>query len=114
MSKINLRTAALALLLGVSLGANAGVVSFTAGRITNMLTYTTYGNGDIAIFTQFNAPGCDGVWFRTTEQNGKEIYAQLVAAQLAEKPMSMLVYDDQLWSGSASRFCRIYAISTTG
>jgi hypothetical protein len=94
--------------------ADAGTVSAQVGRITKVMTYTTFGDGDVAVWTEYQAPGCDGFWFRTTERNGKEIYAQLIAAQHTEKSVGLVAYDDQLWTGTASRFCRIYALSTDG
>ena len=93
-----------------SVPANATTVSINVGQIVRLQEYVTFGNGDVAVWTQTTASGCDGFWFRTTELNGKEIFAHLLAAHLAQESMNFTVYDDQLWSGTGSRFCRIYSV----
>jgi hypothetical protein len=92
--------------------ANATVVYVNVGRVTKVITYTTFGNTDVTVATQNRPPGCDGFWFRSNEPNGKEIFSQLMIAQQTQQALDVYAYDDQIWTGSASRFCRIYAVSS--
>ena len=87
--------------------ANAAVVGNNIGLIVRLGTYADYGNGDVGVWVQTPWSNCDGFWFRTTEANGKEIYAQLLSAQLAQKPMYIYAHEELLWSGTSSHFCKI-------
>jgi hypothetical protein len=111
--KKRLALARAALLLGASFAANAALVQGEVGQVTRMRTYTTFGHGDVIVWVQTPPAGCDGFWFRTTELNGKEVFAQILASQKTQSPMFLSGYDDQLWTGSGSRFCKLYAIDTT-
>jgi len=91
--------------------AHAAIVSANATRITRVMAYTSFGNGDIAVWAQGLAQGCDGYWFRTTEINGKEIYAQFMVAQQTQQPLWIWADDAQIWTGTSSRFCKIYSIA---
>ena len=102
-----------AMLLGASFAANAALVQGEVGQVTRMRSYTSFGNGDVVVWVQSPPAGCDGFWFRTTEPNGREIFAQLLASQKTQLPMFLTGYDDQLWTGSGSRFCKLYAVDTT-
>jgi hypothetical protein len=106
-------TAALAaMLLGSGVSAMAAYVSGDVGLVTRLRTYTSYGNGDVVLWVQ-NAPsGCDGFWFRTTEANGKEMFAQILASQKTNTSMYFAGYSDQVWPGSASIFCKLYAVDS--
>ena len=85
----------------------AATLSFDVGRILKLGTYADFGNGDVGIWVEHATSTCEGFWFRTTETNGKEIYAQLLAAQMSQKPMRLYARDDLLWSATASRFCKL-------
>jgi hypothetical protein len=105
--------ARVALLLGASFTANAALVQGEVGQVTRMRAYSGFGSGDVVLWVQNPPAGCDGFWFRTTELNGKEIFAQVLASQKTQSPMFLTGYDDQLWGGSGSRFCKLYAVDTT-
>jgi hypothetical protein len=107
------RLAALAVvLMGTSVTAFAAYVQAEVGLVTRMRTYNSYGTGDVVLWVQ-NAPsGCDGFWFRTTEPNGKEMFAQILASQKSQSSLYFTGYSDQAWPGSASVFCKIYSIDT--
>ena len=102
-----------AMLLGASFAANAGLIQGEVGQVTRLRTYTGFGNGDVILWVQNPPAGCDGFWFRTTELNGKEIFAQVLASQKTQSSMYLIGYDDQMWNGSASHFCKLYVVDTT-
>ena len=91
-----------ALLLGASFAANAALVQGEIGQVTRMRAYSDFGNGDVVLWVQNPLAGCDGFWFRTTELNGKEFFAQILASQKTQLPMFLTADDDQIWPGSAA------------
>lgn len=93
--------------LMLSAPATATVVQVDVGKILKLGTYADFGNGDVGVWVQTSSSTCDGFWFRTTETNGKEIYAQLLAAQLTQKPMMIYAHDELLWTATSSHFCKI-------
>lgn len=105
--------AALAAVIGLASGiAHAAYVSGDVGLVTRMRTYTGYGTGDVVVWVQ-NAPsGCDGFWFRTSEPNGKEMFAQILASQKTNSPMYFTGHSESPWPGSASVFCKLYSVDT--
>jgi hypothetical protein len=104
--------AAATVLMGASATALAAYVQAEVGLVTRMRTYNAYGTGDVVLWVQNAPPGCDGFWFRTTEPNGKEMFAQILAAQKTQSSMYITGYSDQAWPGTASVFCKIYSLDT--
>jgi hypothetical protein len=94
--------------LSVSVPAQAAYVDANVGLVTRIFTYSTHGTGDIAISVQNPGVGCQhGYWLRMTDAGAKNIYAQILAYQLAEKPLRIGGYSDQRWTGSTGDYCRI-------
>jgi hypothetical protein len=110
--KKSVRVAFAAMGLGICASASAAFVSIEAGLVTRLRTYSSFGNGDVVIWVQNLPSGCDGFWLRTTEPNGKEMFAQLLAAQKARSPVYISGHSELVWPGSASVFCRIYSLDT--
>jgi hypothetical protein len=98
--------------LSVCATAAAEYVGLDVGMVTRMRTYTSIGNGDVVLWVQNLPPGCDGFWFRTTEPNGKEMFAQVLAAQKTQSSLYFTGHTDNVWPGSNSIFCKIYSIDT--
>jgi hypothetical protein len=92
---------------------NAEIIQGEVGLVTRMRTYTTFGNGDVILYVQNPLAGCDGFWFRTSESNGREVFAQILVSEKTQVSLYLTAYDDQLWTGSAARFCKLYAVDTT-
>jgi hypothetical protein len=44
------------------------------------------------------------------DPGSKAVYAQLLAARLAEKPIVVWAYNDQIWARSDGQYCRIEAV----
>jgi hypothetical protein len=91
---------------------NAAVVSIEIVRVTRVQTYTDFGTNDVVVYAQPLPAGCDGFWFRTSEMDGKEIFAQLLIAQQTQQAMTFWAYDNLIWPGSTARFCKLYAVSS--
>jgi hypothetical protein len=100
-------------LLGAGVSATAAYVSGDVGQVTRLRTYSTFGNGDVLVWVQTPPSGCEGFWFRTTEQNGKEMMAQMLAAQQGGSAMYFTGHTDQLWPGSTTgAFCKLYSVDS--
>lgn len=98
--------------LGICATASAAYVAIEAGLVTRMRTYNSFGSGDVVLWVQ-NAPsGCDGFWFRTTEPNGKEMFAQILSAQKTQSSVYITGHSESAWPGSASNFCKVYSLDT--
>jgi hypothetical protein len=89
--------------------AHAALVSGNAGLVTRMYVYATFGNGDVAFYgTAIGS--CMGFWLRPTDPGFKNMYAVLLAARAAGRPVQVSGYDNEIWNGSGSAFCRADSI----
>jgi hypothetical protein len=53
-----------------------------------------------------------GFWLRMSDVGAKQTYAQLLSYQLTGTSIKVYGFDDQIWSGSAGRYCRIYTVGS--
>ena len=91
--------------------ANAAMVTGSVGNIVHLYSYSTSGNGDVAVVVADPPAGCSsGFWLRSSDPGFKTVYAQLLGARLTQTPIRVWAYDDQLWPDSTGQFCRIDAI----
>jgi hypothetical protein len=91
--------------------AHATVVySPTGVTVTALYGYSEFGGGDVAFTVSAPPSGCDGLWLRPTDAGFKTLYAMLLTAYTTKAPMQVGAIDDSLWSGTTSRFCRVYGL----
>jgi hypothetical protein len=110
---VNRMTRIAAWLMGtsVSLIAQAAITDNPVGLVTGIYSYTDYGTGDVAITVQNPPTACqDGFWIRMTDAGAKNVFAQVLAAYHAGTAVRMGGYDNQLWTGSSGRYCRLYFV----
>jgi len=88
--------------------AHAAYVSANLGRV-RLYVYSTFGNGDVAFYGT-PAGSCVGFWLRPTDPGFKNMYAVLLAARAADRPVQVWGYDDQVWTGSTGTYCRVDTI----
>jgi hypothetical protein len=100
-----------AVLLAVS-DADAALVYGNVGTLTQLWSYTDFGNGDVIFQVASPLASCqDGFWLRMTDPGAKTTYAQLLSAWHTRQPLHLHAYDDQLWTGSSTgRYCRLYLV----
>jgi len=114
-SRVLVAAAIAASTLSLSVPAQAALVDTNVGLVTRIFTYTTFGTGDVVITVQTPGAGCQhGYWLRMTDAGAKTTYAQIIAWQLAEKPLRVGAFSDQRWAGSTGEYCRIDYIGTPG
>jgi hypothetical protein len=100
-----------AMLLLTSTASAALVGGYTPMRITEVFTYSTFGGGDVMFKTDVIVVGCEGgYWLRATDPGFKVTYAALLAAFSTRSVVRVWAHDDQLWSGSGSKCCRLDAL----
>jgi hypothetical protein len=98
------------MVLGLSApAAHAGLVSGNAGLVTRMYVYSTFGSGDVA-FNGSALGSCFGFWLRPADPGFTNMYAVLLAARAAGRPVQVVAYDNEIWNGSGSVFCRVDSI----
>jgi hypothetical protein len=103
---------ACAVLALVGAPAHAALVGGNVGLLTQLITFTDYGTGDVVIIVAAPLATCQqGFWLRMTDAGVKAAYAQLLAAWHGGQPLTVYGWDDQLWSGSAGRYCRLDNVS---
>jgi hypothetical protein len=100
-----------AALLVTSTASAAIVGNYTPMRITEVFTYTSYGGGDVTFRTDVTVVGCEGgFWLRPTDPGFKTSYAAVLTAFSTRLAVRVWGHDDQLWSGSSARTCRLDAL----
>lgn len=72
--------------------------------------YAEHGTGDVAFIGSSGTSNCSGFWLRPCDPGFKTLYAALMTAYVTKLPISVTAYDDQIWSGSATTFCRVYGL----
>jgi len=106
------------LILAVAIGfliaipASAALTDDPVGKITQLHTYSDFGNGDIVIKVESPPASCPGgFWIRPTDPGAKASYANALAAFHAGAAVRIGSYNDQLWAGSATAYCRLYYLT---
>jgi hypothetical protein len=94
--------------------ANAAVVNnlTTPAQVSFVYSYSEFGGGDVVFRLDTTLTGCEaGFWLRPTDPGFQRNVAMLMSAQLARRAISVHAYDDQIWSGSVSKYCRVSMIA---
>ena len=79
------------------------------GKINNIITYTTFGSGDVVFSLEASVNGCDnGYWLRKNDPGFNSTLSTLLSAYHAKTTVKVFGHDDQLWNGSNSgKYCRL-------
>ncbi len=83
--------------------------SAITGKITNVMTYTEYGSGDVIFSLDASANGCDeGYWLPPSAPGFNTTLSIILSAYHAKSTVRLWGHDDQLWGGSAdSKYCKL-------
>lgn len=98
--------------LALATNAKAALVGTDAPtQVLSFASYSDYGGGDVIITLATSVAGCEGgFWLRPSDPGFESSLAMLMSAKLAGRAVTILGYDDQIWPGSPSKFCRLYYI----
>jgi hypothetical protein len=94
--------------------AQATVVNnlYAPAQVSFVYSYSEFGGGDVVFRLDTTLTGCEaGYWLRPTDPGFQRNVAMLMSAQLARRAISVHTYDDQIWSGSVSKYCRVLMIA---
>lgn len=98
-------------LLLAAFSSQAAVIAATNVTITTLYTYPQYGGGDVVIQVSLPLAGCEsGFWLSGSDPGLRTVYAQLLAARMTKTPLAIWAFNDQIWTGSSGRTCRIQAV----
>lgn len=87
------------------------LVRSTPSKIVDIYTYSQNGNGDIVIQFQQELSDCpNGVWLSGNDPGEKNVLAAFLAARYANEAVAYTADKDDLWTGSSSATCHVYAI----
>lgn len=109
ITKYRLISGISAALLSVAPLATANVTT-PITQVTYIQPYTQFGSGDVLFSTTTLASGCDGFWLAPSDPGFKQVLSTLEMAKAAENNLIVYADEHQIWSGSASRFCKVLLI----
>jgi hypothetical protein len=93
--------------------ARATLQTTAATYVATIGTYAAFGGGDVVFTTQSAATNCSGgFWLKKTDDGFQANLSLLVSAYHAQTKVSVTAYDNDLWPGSGSPFCHVYAVFT--
>lgn len=80
--------------------------------ISALSSFSDYGGGDVIFTITTVVSGCEaGYWLRPADAGFDRNLAAVMSAHLAGRPIIVLAHDNQLWSGSPGKYCRVHLIS---
>ena len=77
--------------------------------ITNMITYTKFGGGDVIVKVATSHPnGCEGgFWLDKDAPGFQATLTFLLSAFHANSKISISVIPSEIWDGSGAKYCKI-------
>lgn len=113
MSMIGPACAMSAMAMLVAAPAAATVVP-ASGTIIQINTYAEFGNGDVVFRLSNHVAGCEGgFWLSPSQLGFKTTVAFIMQARATGETITVGGNDALIWSGSASRFCKVDWVSIT-
>jgi hypothetical protein len=93
-------------------GLSQAGITTTSGitRVTGVSSYTQ-NNGDVIFRIESPIAACDGgYWLSKSDAGFNANLAMVMSAYNAKSPIQVYGLSDQIWNGSASKFCKLYVI----
>src|SRR5262245_20913179 len=105
----------LALGMLASTAAQAAVVTSNNSTISNVLSFTQYGSGDVIV--QLSSSGLSacsfGFWIRAADAGSRNTLAQILAAYHTGKPVVIAADNADIWTGNtSSAACRVWSVQS--
>jgi hypothetical protein len=110
MSSLFARTSFIAATILTSTMVSSAALFTAPTTVTNIWTYTDFGDGDVSFQITGSSGSCYGFWIKATDKGAKTAYATLLAAKAEQAEVAIYADDADLWSGSGSPYCRVRAI----
>lgn len=101
-------------LLLLPVASDAAVVShYRQVRVKQVMSYPEFGGGDVIFSFDDPLPGCEGgIWVRASDPGFKQTVALLMMSQARNTPIRVWAHDNQIWTGSGARYCRLDTLSS--
>lgn len=89
----------------------ANLESSGLSKIYTLTSFSSYGNGDVAVRLDSNGEVCtNGYYINKSDVGFDANLSMLLSAYHAGSSVIVRGHTDQLWSGSASAYCKLYSI----
>lgn len=105
-----IRAAAILCILLFATSASA-YISTSDTTITTIYSYSEYGSGDVVFRVAAPLTDCEGgFWLKRSDPGFNANLTLLLAAYQSRSTVMIYANPDQIWSGSGSKYCHLYAI----
>ncbi|MFL0804958.1 MAG: hypothetical protein K6L81_14675 [Agarilytica sp.] len=97
------------ILCSLSLYLEAGMVSATNGKISQVSSYGSGAvTGDVLIKISNPVAGCEAGYYVPNNNEGKdELLSMALAAMYADSKVNINAYDSPRWQGSSANYCLV-------
>ncbi|RDH43412.1 hypothetical protein [Zooshikella ganghwensis] len=89
---------------------SADYIGSPVTTIHKLISYSQYGNGDIAFTISSKFEKCNGFWFNKSEPGYNAMLSMLIAAYQSKNNLVVYSDPDKIWTGSSAPFCHVYAL----
>jgi hypothetical protein len=94
----------------IALSAHAAYVGTSTTRVALVSSYNQFGGGDVIFKIENPIPECiDGYWLTKTDPDYQTNLAMIVTSYHTKTLVVVYGLSDQLWSGSAGKYCKLYS-----
>lgn len=99
----------LAALVFVASGAALAVEEpSNPGTVARVISYTTYGNGDVAVaLSNITGKTCEGYWLNKADPGFQANFAMLVAAYHTKNTVQLYGETTLKWAATGAYFCKL-------
>jgi hypothetical protein len=111
MSHITLKLLALSFILTIA-GTAYAYNATGLTRISQVVTYSEYGAGDVTFSVANPIPECNsGYWLRKSDPGFQATLNTVLSAFHARSTVMVFGLPNELWSGSAGKYCRVHGLA---
>jgi hypothetical protein len=98
-------------LLLVSASTHAAISGTAVTKVSFMQSYNQYGGGDTTFQVETPLAGCEnGFWMSKSDAGFNTNLALILSAYHAKSSVIVYALTDQIWGGSAGKYCKLYMI----
>lgn len=89
----------------------AEIVPTGLTKITYLSSYNQYAGGDVVFSVANPIAGCEnGFWLSKADAGFNANLSMLLSSYQTKNPVKIYGLSDQIWGGSAGKFCKMYLI----
>ncbi|WP_210330305.1 hypothetical protein [Aliikangiella sp. G2MR2-5] len=80
-------------------------------KINSVISYSTYGSGDVIFKVENPSTNCYGYWINKNDMGFNANLTIIIAAYQAKNTVVAKGLTDEKWAGSSKNWCKLYSIS---